>query len=78
MEDLPSPGYQYPPQSNVNKIAIKQPQNRNRNRPILTLKKKPEERKCAVCKLKMEDEYHFVTVCSLTRKKETFYPITAN
>ena len=39
MEDLPSPGYQYPPQSNVNKIAIKQPQNRNRNRPILTLKK---------------------------------------
>ena len=39
MEDLPSPGYQYPPQSNVNKIAIKQPQTRNRNRPILTLKK---------------------------------------
>ena len=39
MWGLPSPGYQYPPQNNVKKIAIKQPQTRNRNGPMLTLKK---------------------------------------
>ena len=46
--ELPSPGYQYPAQSNVNKIAIKQPQTRNRNRPILTLKKTWRKKMCSV------------------------------
>ena len=31
--------------------------------------KKPEERICPMCKLEMEDEYHFVTVCSAYQEK---------
>ena len=38
----------YPPQNNVNKIAIKQPQTRNRNGPILTLKKTWRKKMCSV------------------------------
>ena len=38
--------------------------------------KKPEERICPVCKLEMEDEYHFCMPRLPEKKKKKFYSIT--
>ena len=35
--------------------------------------KKPEERICPICKIEMEDEYHFLIYALLTSKKEVRY-----
>ena len=31
--------------------------------------KKPEERICPICKIEMEDEYHFLNICSAFQEK---------
>ena len=35
--------------------------------------KKPEERICPICKIEMEDEYHFLIYALLTRRKDVRY-----
>ena len=55
-------------------MAIKPPQTHHRNRPILKTfnlrpYKKPEERICPICKLEVEDQYPFFTVCPTYQEK---------
>ena len=69
---LPTSGYQYMTQNSYNKTAI----NSNHILAIETGRysrpfKKPAERTCPICKVEMEDEYHFLNICPAYQEKRS-------
>ena len=62
---------QYATQNSSNETVTKQPQISHRERTLFYSRrfKKPEERICPICKIEMEDEYHFLNICPAYQEK---------
>ena len=62
---------QYATQNSSNETVTKQPQISHRDRTLFYSRrfKKPEERICPICKIEMEDEYHFLNICPAYQEK---------